>query len=210
MFYLLDVQAKTSLSPEQLDPNKNADELLLKTLRQSLEGVVLEDIGLVVAVISCRVKGEGLIPPRSPDIFFNTEIELVCFRPLEGEILEGEIVNVTETGAFVNIGSLDGFWPRNRISNKRLRFNVKRGTLEDRDSEVVVKRKDKVRVEVNTVEIRTPNSLSSMLKETRPLVTPPSTKNPIRIQFEGRDKGTGFIKELQKKRMEILKEIGVT
>lgn len=209
MFYLLEVKTKTSLSPDQLDPNKNADELLLDTLRDSLEGKVLKDIGLVVAVISCNIQGEGTIPPRSPDIFFNTEMQIICFRPVEGEVIEGEVVNVTETGAFINIGSLDGFWPRNRISDKRLQFNAKNGSLQDREGQITVRRKEKARVKISNVEIRTPVSLSSALKESSYAVSAPSTKNKIRVQLEGREEGTGFIKRLQKKRMEILREIGV-
>lgn len=209
MFYLIDVEAKTSLSPEQLDPTKNANELLLKALRDKLEGQVLKDIGLVVAVVSCSVSGEGMIPPRSPEIYFNTEIQMICFRPLEGEIIEGEIVNVTETGAFVNLGSIDAFWPRNRISNKRLSFNARRGILEDREGEISIRRKEKARLKVSNIDIRTPTTLSSVLKESGSLVRASSSKNPIRIQLEGRDNGVGLIKELQKERMDILREIGV-
>lgn len=210
MYYLLEIETKTSLSPDQLDPKKDANELLLKALRETLEGQVLTDVGLVVAVISCNIRGEGRIPPRSPEIYFRTNIRLIAFKPIPNEVVEGEIVNVTETGAFVNLGSLDGFWPRNRISNRRMEFNARKGTLEDREEEIVIRRKEKARIKVNNVEVRTPNTLSSLLKETRSLVSASGIKNPIRIQLEGRGEGIGLIKKLHKERKEILQEIGVT
>lgn len=210
MFHLLEIQTKTSISPEQLDPSKDANELLLKRLRDKLEGRILKDIGLVVAVNSCNIMGEGEIPLRSPEVLFNASIKLLSFLPEEDEVTEGEVVNVTETGVFVNIGSIDAFWPRSRISDKRLTFNARKGTLENQKGKPVVKRKEKVRVKVNNIEIRTPVSLSSFLKGSIPTpVRSSGGQHQIRIQLEGRGGGIGFIKELQKKRKEILSKIGV-
>lgn len=210
MFHLLEVQTKTSISPEQLDPSKDANELLLKRLREKLEGEILKDIGLVVAVISCQIMGEGEIPLRSPEVLFNATMKLLSFLPKEDEVVEGEVVNVTETGAFVNIGSIDAFWPRNKISDKRLTFNARRGTLENQKGEAVVERKEKVRTKVSNIEIRTPTSLSALLKGLIPTsVRSSGGKHQIRIQLEGRGGGVGFIKDLQEKRREILSKIGV-
>src|SRR3989338_2105679 len=52
--------------------------------------------------------GEGIIIPGDGGAYYNTRFKILIFKPELQEVCLGEITDITDFGAFINLGPIDG------------------------------------------------------------------------------------------------------
>jgi DNA-directed RNA polymerase subunit E' len=67
-----------------------------------------EDFGEVVAVLDVSKVGEGIIIPGDGAVYYNSEFKLVVWKPEINELVYGTIAEITNFGAFMNLGCMQG------------------------------------------------------------------------------------------------------
>ncbi|MFW6018868.1 MAG: DNA-directed RNA polymerase, partial [Halapricum sp.] len=103
----------------EVPPEHLADvspELVKKLLQDKLEGRMDEEVGSVVSVIEVHDIGEGSVLPNQPGVYYEAEFDALTFDPQMQEIVDGEVVEVVNFGAFVGIGPVDGLLHVSQIS----------------------------------------------------------------------------------------------
>src|SRR3989344_4032248 len=78
-------------------------EAVLKIAQQEYEG-----IGIVVAVKDVVSVGDGKVIPGDGAAYYLSELEMVAFKPELQEVVAGKVTEITEIGAFVKIGPIEG------------------------------------------------------------------------------------------------------
>jgi len=208
MFFLIKAAITVPISPDKLDPSKNLDDVILDTLRKRLEGTVIENIGLVIAVIDAKTSEVGKIFYKTPEVYFDTEASLLVFRPIEDEVVEGTIAEVTQSDVYVTIGSIDARCPVPQLYNDKFHYDVKNRILRGRNSKLVIRVGDKIRAKVRRFEFRIPQLIPPLRRGLT--IVPPiqvRQKSEIRITLIARERGLGPYKILKRTREEILKSI---
>ena len=61
----------------------------------------------VVMVVDVEVDPVGMLLPRDGATYHKAKAKLLCFSPRPQEVGEGEVVEITEFGAFIRVGPLD-------------------------------------------------------------------------------------------------------
>ena len=93
-------------------PPKRFSEDLNKVITQELELMVVGKIdkvlGVVLAVTDINEVGEGKIILGDGAVYYNVKFKVLVYQPLINEVVEGTVTEVTEFGAFVNFGPIDG------------------------------------------------------------------------------------------------------
>ena len=82
------------------------------------------------------------------------KFEVFAFFPLKQEIVEGEIVEITDFGAFVRIGPTDALLHLSQIMDDYLTSDVKSGVITASQSKRTLKVGSKVRVRITAVSPR--------------------------------------------------------
>jgi len=59
--------------------------------------------------------GQGIIIPGNANTFHQVEFSILAFRPKLGEVVEGEVVELVDFGAFCLLGPLDGLFHVSQI-----------------------------------------------------------------------------------------------
>ena len=118
MFKEYRVRDVIRIPPEYFD--LPLEEAALRVLREKYEGVIDRDLGLIIAVYDVKVDEEGIIVPGDGATYHNAEFSLLVFAPMVKETIEGEVVEVTEFGAFVNLGPVDGLIHKSQIMEDRV------------------------------------------------------------------------------------------
>jgi DNA-directed RNA polymerase subunit E' len=77
-------------------------------LRKNHENVLDRDIGLVIAVIGIDDIGQGRLMPGDGATYHSVAYKVLVFKPLRQEIVEGNVVELMDFGAFIRMGPLDG------------------------------------------------------------------------------------------------------
>jgi len=138
-------------------------ELVKRLLQDKLEGRVDEDVGSVVSVVDIHDIGEGAVVPNEPGVYYEAEFDAVTFDPQMQEVVDGEIVEVVNFGAFVGIGPVDGLLHVSQISDEYLAYDEEGQMLAARESNRTVGAGDSVRARIVTKSIDERNPRDSKI-----------------------------------------------
>jgi DNA-directed RNA polymerase subunit E' len=106
MFYAVDVEDYVRVEPRLFGlDTKTAVEEQLKATYASYHD---EDIGEVIAVLKVDKVGEGVIIPGDGAAYYNSEFKLLVWKPEMNELVFGTIAEITNFGAFINMGAMQG------------------------------------------------------------------------------------------------------
>jgi len=106
MFYKVKVKDFIRVPPAMFNLNKK--EAVLKNIKSTYENFVSKELGFVVNVVDIGEVEEGVIIPGDGAGFYETEFELLTFKPELNELVYGKIRDITDFGAFIDIGGVEG------------------------------------------------------------------------------------------------------
>lgn len=115
------------------------------------EGLVDRDVGVVLAVTDVESIEEGRIIPNDGASYHKTVFNAIVFKPDLHEILDCEVVDVVEFGAFVRFGPLDGLVHVSQIADDYISYDEKRGALLGKTTNKVIEVGNRVRARVVAV-----------------------------------------------------------
>ena len=150
----------------EVPPKHLADvtpERVKRLLQDKLEGRMDEDVGSVVSVIEVHDIGDGAVLPNKPGVYYEAEFDALTFDPQMQEVVDGEVVEVVNFGAFVGIGPVDGLLHVSQISDEYLAFDEENQQLASRESSEVLARGDAVRARIVTKSIDERNPRDSKI-----------------------------------------------
>jgi DNA-directed RNA polymerase subunit E' len=138
-------------------------DLVKKLLQDKLEGRMDEDVGSVVSVIEVADIGDGAVLPGEEGVFFDAEFDALTFDPQMQEVVDGEVVEVVNFGAFVGIGPVDGLLHVSQISDEYLAYDEEGQALASRESNETLAVGDAVRARIVTKSIDERNPRDSKI-----------------------------------------------
>ena len=137
--------------------------MVKKLLQDKLEGRMDEDVGSVVSVIEVHDIGDGAVLPNKPGVYYEAEFDALTFDPQMQEVVDGEVVEVVNFGAFVGIGPVDGLLHVSQISDEYLAYDEENQQLASRESNRVLATGDAVRARIVTKSIDERNPRDSKI-----------------------------------------------
>jgi len=106
MFYLLEVEDYIRVEPRHFGlPTKEAVE---KQLQESHVNSISKELGFVIGIISVDTVDDGVIIPGDGSPFYKSTFKLLVWKPELHELVYGIITEITNFGAFMQIGPLQG------------------------------------------------------------------------------------------------------
>jgi len=106
MFEVVKIRDTVRVPPEKF--GKKMKESLVNITQEEYEGLIDEDLGIIVAVTSAEKTGEGKVVPGDGAAYYETDIGLLVFKPKMHELVEAKVSEITEFGAFVGVGPMEG------------------------------------------------------------------------------------------------------
>ena len=106
MFYELEVKSHISVSPNLF--GEDIKGAVARQLNQQFDGYISKDLGVVIGITGVLAVGEGVIIPGDGAAYYETIFKLVAYRPELQEVVLGKITDISDFGAFMEIGPLDG------------------------------------------------------------------------------------------------------
>ena len=138
-------------------------DLVKRLLQDKLEGRMDEDVGSVVSVVKVHDVGEGTVLPNQPGVYYRADFDALTFDPQMQEVVDGEVVEVVNFGAFVGIGPVDGLLHVSQISDEYLAFDEDGQQLASRESNRALGVGDSVRARIVTKSIDERNPRDSKI-----------------------------------------------
>ncbi len=106
MFYILDVEDHVRVEPKHFGlPTREAIE---KQLNEDFVDEVSKEFGHVIAVLSVGKIDDGVIIPGDGAAYYNSDFQLLVWKPELHELVYGTILEITNFGAFIQVGPARG------------------------------------------------------------------------------------------------------
>ncbi len=83
-------------------------EAVLENVKSTYESYISNELGFVVSVVSVGNVEEGVIVPGDGAGYYETEFELLTFKPELNELVFGKVRDITDFGAFMDMGGTEG------------------------------------------------------------------------------------------------------
>jgi DNA-directed RNA polymerase subunit E' len=106
MFYLMKVEDHVRVEPKHF--GLPTGEAIEKQLNEDFVDSVSKEFGYVIAVLSVGEIDDGVIISGDGAAFYNSEFELLVWKPELHELVFGTISEITNFGAFMQIGPAQG------------------------------------------------------------------------------------------------------
>lgn len=155
MFY--EIQAKTHVRVSPTLLGSNTKKAVKEALNKEYEGYISPEVGFIIGVTNILNIGEGVIVPGDGAAFYETEFQLVAYIPEMQEVLLGKIRDITNFGAFINIGPADGMIHVSQTMDDFISFS-KNKTLVGKESKNVLKVGDKCRARIIAISYKELNN----------------------------------------------------
>lgn len=126
----------------------------LEMLREQHERTVDKDHGVLVSMHDAEIKSPGRVIHGDGAAYFDVEFDALCFKPVVNEVVDGEVSEIVEFGAFVRLGPLDGLVHVSQVANDYLTYDKKTQSLIGRQTKKTLAKGDFVRAKVATVSIK--------------------------------------------------------
>jgi len=151
MFKLITLQDTIRIPPETFGtPLEKVGRDQVKT---KYEGIVDEELGYVIAVTSVEVSPIGKIIPGDGATYHKVTFSLLAFYPVIQEIVEGDVVEIADFGAFVRIGPVDALLHVSQLIDDYMSYDEKQGVLLGKETKRKLTSGDQLRVRITAVSL---------------------------------------------------------
>jgi len=151
MFKIVTLEDTIRIPPEKFgEPIETVGH---EQLKMRYEGMVDEELGYVVAVADVQVSPVGKIIPGDGATYHKAVFSLLTFHPKVQEVIEGEVVEIADFGAFVRVGPVDALLHVSQIMDDYISHDEKQGILMGKETKRKLTTGDQVRVRVTAISL---------------------------------------------------------
>ena len=152
MYYMTTIEGTVRIPPYRFD--EPLEDVAIETLNEEYIGQLDKNLGLMVGAFSIEEIGEGVLIMGDGAAYHNVVFNAIFFKPEQQEIVEGQVTDITEFGAFVRIGPMEGLVHVSQVTDDYISYDAKRGALLAKESNKTLDEGDLVRARAVSVSIK--------------------------------------------------------
>jgi len=121
MFYITEVEDYIRVEPKLF--GLSTREAVENQLKETYKDYYDRDMGKSVAVIEVIEIGDGVIIPGDGAVYYNSRFKLLAWKPELQELVCGSIAEITNFGAFIDLGVMRGMIHISQTMNDYVSFS---------------------------------------------------------------------------------------
>lgn len=140
----------------RIPPNRLTSSLrntAIAILKEKYESMITPELGYVIMIIDASANAVGKLVAGDGSTYHKVQFKALTFYPKLQEVVEGEIVEITDFGAFVRVGPTDALLHLSQITDDYLRSDVKQGVIIANQSAKSLKIGSKIRARVTAISL---------------------------------------------------------
>jgi len=152
MYARIKIRDTVRVPPTRL--GEDIEEVIRDLLWEQFEGRLDREYGMLIGIENIENVGEGRIIEGDGAVYFDVEFTAIVFKLLLHEVVEGEVVEIVEFGAFVSIGPLDALLHMSQITDDFMVYDEKNKKLVGKETKVSLTEGDLVRARVVALSLK--------------------------------------------------------
>ena len=125
----------------------------INILKEKYESMINAELGYIIMIMDAKVDEMGKMIAGDGGTFHRVEFDALTFYPKLQEIVQGEIVDITDFGAFVRIGPTDALLHLSQVMDDYLKSDVKSGMIVANQSGRTLKVGSMLRARITAVSL---------------------------------------------------------
>ena len=151
MYKLVTVRDIIRIPPDRF--GEDIDKVAMDMLNKDYGGVSDLDIGFVISIVGVDNVGIGKLIPGDGGAYHEVTFKVLTFKPQAQELVEGEVVEIVEFGAFIRLGPTDGLCHVSQVTDDFISYNMKKSQLLAKESKRVLSEGGKVRARIIAISL---------------------------------------------------------
>lgn len=151
MYNQLTVKSRIRVPPKLFGSDIN--EAVEASIKEEFEGNLDQKEGLLLSLVEVDNIGDGVIVPGDGAVYYDTEFKVIAYKPLVQELVEGEITEIAEFGAFAKVGPIEGLIHKSQVMDDFISYS-NTGTLAGKETGRVLKVGDKIKARVIAANLK--------------------------------------------------------
>ncbi|MHA1732231.1 MAG: DNA-directed RNA polymerase [Promethearchaeota archaeon] len=151
MFYLHTLKHILRIPPDKFGMPK--EQSAYEILREEYEGIIDGKLGFCVAVVEVHEVGLGKIIHGDARTHHEVVFSILTFKPTMHEVVEGQVVEIVEFGAFIRLGPQDGLNHVSQITNDYIQYDEPGSRFLGKETGRVLQEGDTVRARIIAVSM---------------------------------------------------------
>jgi DNA-directed RNA polymerase subunit E' len=140
----------------RIPPSKLTNSLkstAIGILKEKYESMVNAELGYVILIIDAETNPVGKVIAGDGATYHKVNFTALTFYPKLHEVVEGEVVEITDFGAFVRIGPTDALLHLSQITDDYLKSDVKQGLILSNQSEKTLRIGSQIRARITAISL---------------------------------------------------------
>lgn len=151
MFLIIDMNDVVRIPPNRL--TSSLKNTAITILKEKYESMISPELGYVIMIIDASANAVGKLVAGDGSTYHKVQFKALTFYPKLQEVVEGEIVEITDFGAFVRVGPTDALLHLSQITDDYLKSDVKQGVIIANQSAKSLKIGSKIRARVTAISL---------------------------------------------------------
>lgn len=139
------------IPPQRLE--EDLEQVVIETIRDKLEGRIDKMLGSIVTVLDIVDIGDGHILVGDGAVYYEVTFDAISYRPELQEIVEGDVVEIVNFGAFVSVGPIDCLVHVSQVADEFMSYDEKNARLVSKESSKSLAEGDSVRARIVAVSL---------------------------------------------------------
>jgi DNA-directed RNA polymerase subunit E' len=152
MYKLVKIEDTVRIPPNRF--SEDLEDAIVSEVDNTIAGRVDREIGVIIAATKVEKVGKGKIILGDGAIHYDCVFEALVYTPTLHEVVEGGVSEITEFGAFVNFGPMDGLVHVSQVTEDFMNYDGKNAVLAGKESKKTLKVGDLVKARVVTVSLK--------------------------------------------------------
>ena len=152
MYQIIEIEDTVRVPPGMF--GDALEKVLRQLLAEKYEGKLDRDIGSIVLVIDAKTDGIGKVIPGDGAAYYDAIFKALIYKPELQEVIDGDVIEIVEFGAFVRLGPLDGLVHVSQIADDFLNYDSKGSRFVGKASKKTLEEGDKVRARIVTISLK--------------------------------------------------------
>ncbi|MFX0064728.1 MAG: DNA-directed RNA polymerase [Candidatus Hermodarchaeota archaeon] len=150
MYYLTTLTENVSVPPRRF--GEPLDQVILELCRTKFENSVSPEYGIIISVIEIQTLTQGRIVPGDGATHHEVKFRALAFKPLQNEVVRGEVVETAKYGVFIRLGCTDALCHISQLSDDHFILSSQ-GLLTSREQGLRLSIGDSVRGRIITSNV---------------------------------------------------------
>ena len=152
MYYMTTIEGTVRILPYRF--NEALEDVAIETLNEEYIGKLDKNLGLMIGAFSIEEIGEGVLIMGDGAAYHNVVFNALFFKPEQQEVVEGEVTDITEFGAFVRIGPMEGLVHVSQVTDDYINYDPKNASLLGNESKKILTEGDRIRARIVTLSLK--------------------------------------------------------